>query len=94
MMAGGYTKQNHNENDQDTNEVIEFAVQELNKRSNAMYPLQLVKVKSVETQVVAGINYRMILEVGGGPENNSHDVEVVVYKHFSGTKELTSHKNA
>jgi hypothetical protein len=53
-----------------------------------MYPLELKQVKSVETQVVAGINYRLTLSVGGGPNNNVHDVTVVVYVGFNGSKQL------
>ncbi|KAL0479572.1 hypothetical protein AKO1_007750 [Acrasis kona] len=91
MVVGGYTQQNEADHGE-FKEVADFAVDELNRRSNAMYPLELKQIKNVETQVVAGTNYRLTLSVGGGPQNNAHDVTVVVFEGLDGNKEFVKHE--
>ncbi|XP_012090836.2 cysteine proteinase inhibitor 5 [Jatropha curcas] len=67
---------------------LNYAVGEYNKRSTAN--LKLEKVVKGETQVVAGTNYRLVLEVNGGA---SKDYEAVVWeKTWENFKNLTSFK--
>jgi hypothetical protein len=55
-----------------------------------MHPLELKEVKSVETQVVAGVNYRLTLSIGT-PSGHPHDVTTVVHVGFDNVKQLTQH---
>ncbi|KDP21894.1 hypothetical protein JCGZ_03032 [Jatropha curcas] len=77
-----------NLNDPHVVEIANYAVGEYNKRSTAN--LKLGKVVKGETQVVAGTNYRLVLEVNGGA---SKDYEAVVWeKTWENFKNLTSFK--
>ncbi|KAJ8248625.1 hypothetical protein GJAV_G00244010 [Gymnothorax javanicus] len=59
-MVGGYSPADLS--DEGVDSVLDYAVKQYNLKSNAMYYSKAV-VKSVETQVVAGINYRFKVEM-------------------------------
>jgi len=50
----------------------------MNMAANSMHQWQLVDVLSAESQVVAGMNYKLQLRVQISPENQN-DFEVFVY---------------
>lgn len=68
-------------------EIAEFAVSEHNKLANTT--LALSKVVKGETQVVAGVNYRLVLETKDG-EAMANYVAVVWEKAWEGFRQLTS----
>ncbi|EOA28712.1 hypothetical protein CARUB_v10024940mg [Capsella rubella] len=74
-------------------EIGEFAVSEYNKQSKS--GLKYVKVVSGESQVVSGVNYRLLVAANdevGGPSKN---YEAVVFeKHWLKSMNLTSFKPA
>ncbi|KAB2078509.1 hypothetical protein ERO13_A06G154100v2 [Gossypium hirsutum] len=67
--------------------IAEFAVEEYNKQSNGS--LKLVKVVKGETQVVAGTNYRLILQAKEGTFDNTYKA-VVWEKLWLNFRNLTS----
>ncbi|CAH1262746.1 KNG1 [Branchiostoma lanceolatum] len=61
-LAGGVNPTDPNS--QSVLEMSAFAVDTINAQSNSMYLSKLVQVHSASTQVVAGINYHLELEIG------------------------------
>jgi hypothetical protein len=90
MTVGGFST--ISTNDAGVQEAAKFAIQELNRRSNSMYTQTLAGVKSAKQQVVAGINYELILAVGGSPNGNARDVKVRIWKKLDGSYSLVSHE--
>ena len=82
-LAGGYSSA---ENDPEARKVAEFAVRAQAKESGK--PLQLVKILKAERQVVAGLNYRLEIEVADGSKR--FKVRAVVWKKLDGSLALTS----
>ncbi|TYI23699.1 hypothetical protein ES332_A06G182800v1 [Gossypium tomentosum] len=68
-------------------EIAEFAVDEYNKQSNSSLILQ--KVVKGETQVVAGINYRLVLKAKNGSMAKKYQA-VVWEKSWLNFRNLTS----
>ncbi|XP_002740393.1 cystatin-like [Saccoglossus kowalevskii] len=67
-------------NDDRVQDAAEFAVDEWNKMSNAMYLSQLVEVLSAKQQVVHGYNYIMTIEIGPTTCRNEPDIDVTQCK--------------
>ena len=82
-LAGGYSPA---ENDPEMSKVAEFAIKTQAKATG--HPLQLVKILKVERQVVAGLNYRLEIEVADGSKR--FKARVVVWKMLDGSLALTS----
>jgi hypothetical protein len=80
---GGFSKV---EIDGETRAVAVFAAQEISKIRNE--PLELKGVASAERQVVAGLNYRLALDMT--KNNRPFPVRAVVWRKLDGTMELTS----
>lgn len=77
QRLGGYQEINTVE----CRDAAEFAMIHIQARSNSMYKMHLFKIDRCEQQLVAGLNYRMRLHVGGQHENaNLHFVNVVVHE--------------
>lgn len=66
--------------------VAEFAVKMQAEATGR--PFQLIKILKVERQVVAGLNYRLDLEVADG--NKHLKARAVVWKKLDGSLALTS----
>lgn len=70
----------------------EFAVKDQSEKKELTY--KLVSVEKAETQVVAGINYRLCLKVSyqkqGEDSDTSDFVQVVVYRNLQKEYSLTS----
>ncbi|MED6157103.1 hypothetical protein PIB30_020259 [Stylosanthes scabra] len=60
--------------------IAEFAVTEYNKRSGFVAPLKLRRIIKGETQVVAGINYRLFLSASSGESSNTSNYKAIVLK--------------
>lgn len=84
-IAGGYAGQAAN--DPDVAKAAEEAIKLLQEKE-ADPTLKLVSVKKAETQVVAGMNYRMELEVATA--KGARTLKVVVYRSLDGKHQLTS----
>lgn len=80
---GGFSKV---EIDAETRAAAVFATQEISKKMNE--PLELKAVASAERQVVAGLNYRLELDVT--KNNRPFLVRAVVWRKLDGTMELIS----
>lgn len=63
-----------------------FAVNEQGQKQGSSY--SLVSIERAESQVVAGVNYRMCLKVEAGDE--TQEVKVVVYRNLKKEYSLTS----
>ncbi|KAG6404678.1 hypothetical protein SASPL_136931 [Salvia splendens] len=88
-LVGGWTPQNPKA--PEYFQVATFAVSEANKRINeAFLPLTLESVLKVETQVVSGLNYRLILTARDQrPKSNNY--EAIVFSQAAPTSlQLTS----
>ena len=72
--------------DQQTQVAANFAVGEISKKLNE--PLALKDIVSAERQVVAGLNYR--LELNLTKNNQPYRVRATVLHRLDGTMELTS----
>lgn len=68
-------------------EIAKFAVEEYNKQSKGS--LKLDKVVKGETQVVAGTNYRLVLQAKEGTADNTYQA-VVWEKSWLNVRNLTS----
>jgi aspartic proteinase inhibitor len=70
----------------------EFAVKDQSEKKEMTY--KLVSIEKAETQVVAGINYRLCLKVGyrkqDAEEDSTEFVRVVVYRSLQKEYSLTS----
>ena len=82
-LAGGYSS---TEIDPEVRKVAEFAVKAQAKAAGK--PLQLVKILKVESQVVAGLNYRLEIEVSDGTKHLK--AHAVVWRKLDGSLALTS----
>ncbi|KAK8478711.1 hypothetical protein V6N11_057310 [Hibiscus sabdariffa] len=76
--------------DPHVHEIAEFAVDEFNKRINAITKLKLVAVVSGESQVVSGKNYRLILKAADKITTRTY--QTIVWENASLKKELISFK--
>lgn len=82
-VCGGYSPA---EIDTGVRKVAEFAVKAQAKANGT--PLRFVKILKAERQVVAGLNYRLEIEVADGSEHlNAH---AVVWRKLGGSLALTS----
>ncbi|XP_046658469.1 uncharacterized protein LOC124352819 isoform X2 [Homalodisca vitripennis] len=61
VMVGGLTPANPN--DANVKEAANFAVSEVDRRSNSLFSSKLLVVKEAKTQVVAGVNYHLKLQL-------------------------------
>jgi len=82
-LAGGYSPA---EIDSEVCKVADFSVKTQAKATGR--PLRLVKILKAERQVVAGLNYRLEIEVADG--SNHLKARAVVWKKLDGTMALTS----
>jgi len=82
-LAGGYSPA---EIDSEVRKVAEFAVK--TQAGTSGRPLRLVKILKAERQVVAGLNYRLEIEVADGSKNRK--ALAVVWKKLDGSLALTS----
>ena len=88
QMLGGHKNADH-ANDARVQEVARFAVKEIGEKTNKS--LDLVKVKSAQKQVVAGLNYTVVVEtqIDGSKET----YEARVYEALGNEPlKLTDHK--
>lgn len=72
--------------DEETRATANFAVGEISKKLHE--PLALKAVVAAERQVVAGLNYRLELDLT--KNNQSYRVRAIVWRRLDGTMELTS----
>lgn len=87
-MLGGHKNVDH-ENDARMQEVAQFAVKQIGEKAGKK--LDLVKIKSAQKQVVAGLNYVVVVETTA--EGNKETYEVKVYEPLGNQPlQLTSHK--
>ncbi len=84
-MAGGYAAGEATA--PEVTKAAEEAIKALQEKE-ADPTLKLVSVKKVETQVVAGMNYRLELEVATA--KGAKTLKVVVYRSLDGKHQLTS----
>ena len=82
-LAGGYSPAEINP---EVQKAAEFSVKTHAQATGR--PLQLVKILKVECQVVAGLNYRMEIEVADGSKRSK--ARAVVWKKLDGSLALTS----
>ena len=82
-LAGGYSSA---EIDSEVRTVAEFAVKTQGKSTGR--PLKLIKILKAERQVVAGLNYRLEIEVADG--SKPLKARAVVWKKLDGSLALTS----
>lgn len=90
QMLGGFKHRDDHHNDPHIREVAQLAIQRIQAERNEQ--LELVKVVSVQTQVVAGMNYRFVLDTAT-PSQELHTFEATVYEPLGGQEPtLSSHK--
>jgi len=82
-VPGGFSKAQF---DSETRAVADFAVGKISKKENA--PLELKRIISAERQVVAGLNYRLELDLNKNKQQ--FRVRAVVWRKLDGSMELTS----
>ncbi|XP_073413560.1 cystatin-C-like [Dendrobates tinctorius] len=70
MLVGGYTTINPNRDD--VREAANFAVMEYNEGSNDANLYKLSCIKSAQSQVVAGTNYKLDLDIGRSSCTKNH----------------------
>lgn len=87
-IAGGYHERSVT--DSEVLAAARFAVREGGRREGR--PLSLIAVKRAETQVVAGLNYRLQLSVRDRGE--VHDVNAVVYRNLRNAYSLSEWEEA
>uniref|UniRef100_A0A7S1PKN6 Cystatin domain-containing protein n=1 Tax=Percolomonas cosmopolitus TaxID=63605 RepID=A0A7S1PKN6_9EUKA len=89
MVVGGFTKQNTNSSD--IQEVAQFALNQIKMRSNSINAnqMEMANIVSAETQVVAGLNYRLVLAINT-PNGKSQNYQVTVYKDLQGDMSLSN----
>lgn len=78
--------------DADLLKVVEFAVNDLNARSNSIYKFELKTIHRAEVQVVAGLNYYLTLELHVPQTARVSTHEIVVYKDLSQKMTVSSHR--
>jgi len=84
-LPGGYSTA---EIDSEVSKVAKFAVKTQAEATGR--PLRLVKILKAERQVVAGLNYRLEIEVADGSKNLK--ARAVVWKKLDGSLAMTSWK--
>ncbi|CAI9277629.1 unnamed protein product [Lactuca saligna] len=84
-FCGGITESKGAENSLEIETLARFAVDEHNKKQNAL--LEFVKVVSTKEQVVQGKMYYITLEAKDGDENKTYEAKVWV-KPWEDFKEL------
>ena len=82
-VPGGYSEVKP---DEETKVAANFAVGEISKKFNE--PLALKGIVTAERQVVAGLNYRLELDLI--KSNQPFRVRAIVWRKFDGSMELTS----
>ncbi|EIE19160.1 Cystatin/monellin [Coccomyxa subellipsoidea C-169] len=88
QLLGGYKKHDDHSNDARVQEAAKFAVDKLGEQRNEK--LDLIKVVSAHTQVVAGTNYKLLLDIANS-DNKMECVEATVYAPLGNQeKQLTS----
>ena len=89
-MPGGYAEASVKEKDVAAAAAFAVKAQEktLQKKDAPPVKLALVKILSAQTQVVAGLNFRLKLSVR--MHDAPKEAEAVVYRKLSGEYELTS----
>ncbi|XP_014508270.1 cysteine proteinase inhibitor 1-like [Vigna radiata var. radiata] len=87
-LSGGWSPIK-NINDPHVKEIADYAVTEYDKRSG--HELKLEKVLKGETQVVAGVNYRLILAASDGSSSNNYEAIVweKTWQHFRNLSSFT-----
>jgi len=89
-MLGGYKKHENHQNDQRVQEIAAFAIKEIAGKEGT--ELELVKIQSVSTQVVAGKNYKLVIDAAT-KEQKVQPYEATVYEPLGGQDlQLTEHK--
>jgi flavin-binding protein dodecin len=89
-MLGGYKHVEDHQNDASVQNAANFAVKEISQQTNSQ--LELVKVASAHKQVVAGLNYQLVLETANQAQEKVN-YEAVVYEPLGqAALQLTSHK--
>jgi len=83
-IPGGYSPADIN--DAEVKDAAKFAIETLAKLYNGA---TLVKITAAATQVVAGLNFYLVLEINIGGQSNKFDV--TVFRSLFGSYELTSH---
>lgn len=85
-VVGGYSKADVK--DKEVVDAAQFAVREQAKKTKSK--IELIKVVRADRQVVAGMNYKLRLEIKTGDQLSL--VNVVVWKKLDGTHALTDWK--
>lgn len=87
-MLGGHKNADH-ENDARVQEVAQFAVKQIGEKTGKK--LDLVKVNSAQKQVVAGLNYTVVVETQA--EGSKETYEACVHEPLGDKPlQLTKHK--
>jgi len=76
-------------NSQDVRDAAKFTVESINKLHSGAQKLELTKILSAETQVVAGLNIHLTLELNSG--NVLIKFEATVFRTLNGEHKLVSH---
>lgn len=89
-IVGGYAKTNVT--DKEVIAAAKFAIKKRSQTKKAI--INLLSIKNAELQVVAGINYKICMQVNFKKKNSKKTVEqfvqVVVYRNLKNTNSLTS----
>lgn len=88
--VGGY--KTISADDADARTAAEFAVQKQGEKQNA--EIKLVSIQKAESQLVAGMNYRLCMEISTGEEGEETTqwIKAVVYRNLKKEFSLTSWK--
>ena len=86
IRVGGYKEISRD--DAEVEAAAKFAIEAEGKKQDASYTL--VSIEHAESQVVAGINYRLCLKVSESADNDPKEVQTVVYKNLRREYSLTS----
>lgn len=90
QQTGGYRE--IDKSDEGAATAADFAVKEVSAKKEITY--KLVEIEKAETQVVAGINYRLCLKIGYHKADDDVDatetIRVVVYRSLQNQYSLTS----
>ncbi len=86
QLTGAYSKAKVS--DKQVKAAAAFAVSEQAKEHNAK--VKLVRITKAQTQVVAGMNYRVCMQVRDGSRGRKHTVTAVVYRDLQNKYSLTS----
>ncbi|KAK4492321.1 hypothetical protein RD792_003124 [Penstemon davidsonii] len=89
MATGDIRQSGGSENSIDIQDLARFAIQEHNKKQNAL--LEFKKVTNVKEQVVAGTMYYITLEAADGGKNKVYEAKVWV-KPWMNFKEVQEFK--